>query len=47
MQGETEAPGKMTARWEKKRCRGKGREEGRLAHGGGLAGSRACREEGD
>lgn len=47
MQGETKAPGKMIARWEKKRYRGKGREEDRLAHAGGLAGSKVCRERGD
>ena len=47
MQGESKAPGKMTARWEKKRCRGKGGEEGRMARGGGLASSRAWREGGD
>jgi len=47
LQGETKAPRKMTATWEKKRCRGKGQEEGRRALGGGVAGSRVCREEGD
>lgn len=33
--------------WEKKRYRGKGREEDRLAHAGGLAGSKVRRERGD
>lgn len=40
---ESKAPGKMTNIWEK-RWRGKGREEGRLAHGGDLTGSRVCGE---
>lgn len=42
---ETKAPGKMTALWEK-RWRGKGREEGRVAHGGDLTAA-GCAGEGE